>query len=179
MSPVLYTHAPSPLGPLLLAGSGAALTGIWLPSGRDRRDPDPTWIESARPFKEAIRQLDAYFAGKLRQFELPLAPEGTPFQRCVWQALLGIPYAETVSYGELARSIERPSAFRAVGAANGQNPLSIVIPCHRVIGSNGQLVGYGGGLPVKSALLALERRVAGVPARPSQSTRQRQGLLFG
>ena len=94
----------------------------------------------------------------------------------MWQALLGIPYGETVSYGELARRIERPSAFRAVGAANGQNPLSIVIPCHRVIGSNGQLVGYGGGLPVKSALLALERRVAGVPERPA---RPRQGVLFG
>ena len=155
MSSVLYTHAPSPLGPLLLVGSGEALTAIWLPSGRDRRDPEPSWIDSPKPFRDAVRQLDAYFAGKLRQFDLPLAPEGTPFQRRVWQAL------------------------RAVGAANGQNPLSIVIPCHRVIGSNGQLVGYGGGLPVKSALLALERRVAGVPERPSESTRPRQGLLFG
>ena len=163
MSSVLYTHAPSPLGPLLLVGSGEALTAIWLPSGRDRRDPEPSWIESPKPFRDAVRQLDAYFAGKLRQFDLPLA-------------LLGIPYGETVSYGELARRIERPSAFRAVGAANGQNPLSIVIPCHRVIGSNGQLVGYGGGLPVKSALLALERRVAGVPERPA---RPRQGVLFG
>ena len=179
MSSVLYTHAPSPLGPLLLVGSGEALTAIWLPSGRDRRDPEPSWIDSPKPFRDAVRQLDAYFAGKLRQFDLPLAPEGTPFQRRVWEALLGIPYGETVSYGELARRIERPSAFRAVGAANGQNPLSIVIPCHRVIGSNGQLVGYGGGLPVKSALLALERRVAGVPERPSESTRPRQGLLFG
>jgi methylated-DNA-[protein]-cysteine S-methyltransferase len=175
MSPVLYTHAPSPLGPLLLVGTGKALTAIWLPSGRDRRDPEPDWIESRTAFREEVRQLDAYFAGKLRRFDLPLAPEGTPFQRRVWQALLEIPYGETVSYGELARQIDRPTAFRAVGAANGQNPLSIVIPCHRVIGSDGKLVGYGGGLPVKSALLALERRVAGKPERPE---RPRQGILF-
>ena len=178
MSSVFYTQAQSPLGPLLLVGTGEALTGIWLPSGRDRRDPEPSWIESPRAFREAVRQLDAYFAGKLRQFDLPLAPGGTPFQQRVWQALLGIPYGETVSYGQLARSIDRPSAFRAVGSANGQNPLSIVVPCHRVIGSNGQLVGYGGGLPVKSALLELERRVAGVPAQ-STRPRPRQGLLFG
>jgi methylated-DNA-[protein]-cysteine S-methyltransferase len=175
MTPVLYTHAPSPLGPLLLVGTGDALTAIWLPSGRDRRDPEPGWIETAKPFAEAVRQLGAYFAGQLRRFALPLAPAGTPFQRRVWQALLEIPYGETVSYGELARQIDRPSAFRAVGAANGQNPLAIVIPCHRVIGSNGQLVGYGGGLPVKSALLELERRVAG---RPAFSVRPRQPSLF-
>jgi methylated-DNA-[protein]-cysteine S-methyltransferase len=176
MSSVFYTQAQSPLGPLLLVGTGEALTGIWLPSGRDRRDPEPGWIESPRAFREAVRQLDAYFAGKLRQFDLPLAPGGTPFQQRVWQALLGIPYGETVSYGQLARSIDRPSAFRAVGAANRQNPQAIVIKCHRVIGSNGQLVGYGGGLPVKSALLELERRVAGKPGRPE---RPRQGALFG
>ena len=176
MSRVFYTHVLSPLGPLLLAGTGEALTGIWLPSGRDRRDPDPSWVESRAPFREAVRQFDAYFAGTLRQFDLALEPKGTPFQQRVWQALLGIPYGETVSYGELARRIERPSAVRAVGAANGQNPLSIVVPCHRVIGSDGRLVGYGGGLPVKSALLALERRVSGGPARPA---RPRQGVLFG
>jgi methylated-DNA-[protein]-cysteine S-methyltransferase len=160
----------------MLIGTGDALTSIWLPSGRDRLVPDPDWIESAQPFAEAVRQLDAYFAGRLRQFDLPLAPKGTAFQQRVWQALLDIPYGETVSYGELARRISRPSAVRAVGAANGQNPLSIVIPCHRVIGSDGRLVGYGGGLPAKSALLALEQRVAGVPARP---VRPRQGALFG
>jgi methylated-DNA-[protein]-cysteine S-methyltransferase len=164
------------LGPLLLGGTGDALTAIWLPSGRDRLEPDPDCIESAAPFAEAVRQLDAYFAGTLRRFDLPLAPAGTPFQREVWQALREIPYGETVSYGELARRIGRPSAVRAVGAANGQNPLSIVIPCHRVIGSDGRLVGYGGGLPAKSALLELERRGAGTPARPA---RPRQGALFG
>ena len=176
MNQVLFTRAPSPLGPLLLVGTEDALTSIWLPSGRDRLEPDPDWIESGAPFAEAVRQLDAYFAGRLRQFDLRLAPRGTAFQQQVWQALLDIPYGETVSYGELARRIGRPAAVRAVGAANGQNPLSIVIPCHRVIGSDGRLVGYGGGLPAKSALLALEQRVAGAPARPD---RPRQGALFG
>lgn len=172
---ICYTRVPSPLGPLLLVGTRATLTQIWLPSGRDRLEPEPDWIESAEPFAEARRQLDAYFAGRLRRFDLPLAPEGTPFQQRVWRALLDIPYGETVSYGELARRIGRPSAVRAVGAANGQNPLSIVIPCHRVIGSDGRLVGYGGGLPAKSALLALEQRV-GAPGRPIHP---RQGALFG
>jgi methylated-DNA-[protein]-cysteine S-methyltransferase len=176
MNQVLFTRAPSPLGPLLLVGTEDALTSIWLPSGRDRLEPDPDWVEARPPFAEAVRQLDAYFAGRLRRFDLPLAPKGTAFQQRVWQALLDIPYGETASYGQLARRIDRPAAVRAVGAANGQNPLSIVIPCHRVIGSDGRLVGYGGGLPAKSALLALERRIAGVPAHP---VRPRQGLLFG
>ena len=171
-----YTRCPSHLGPLLLVGSGDALTAIWLPSGRDRLEPDPGWIEAAEPFAEAVRQLDAYFAGTLRQFDLPLAPEGTSFQQRVWRALLDIPYGQTVSYAELARRIGQPSAVRAVGAANGQNPLSIVVPCHRVIGSDGRLVGYGGGLPAKSALLALERRVVVEPARRGSP---RQGALFG
>src|SRR5262245_12657457 len=173
---ILYTRAPSPLGPLLLVATSDTLTSIWLPSGRDRLDPEPNWVESAASFKEVVRQLDGYFAGRLRRFDLPLAPAGTPFQQRVWRALCNIPYGETVSYGELARRIERPAAVRAVGAANGQNPISIVIPCHRVIGSDGRLVGYGGGLPAKSALLALERRVAGTQARPA---RPLQSALFG
>jgi methylated-DNA-[protein]-cysteine S-methyltransferase len=103
------------------------------------------------------RQLDAYFAGRLRVFELPLAPQGTEFQRTVWDALLRIPYGETTSYGALARSLGKPEASRAVGLANGRNPIPIVIPCHRVIGSGGSLTGYGGGLDLKRRLLALER----------------------
>ena len=164
MSSVLYTHAPSPLGPLLLVGSGEALTAIWLPSGRDRRDPEPSWIESPKPFRDAVRQLDAYFAGKLRQFDLPLAPEGTPFQRRVWQALLGIPYGETVSYGELAGMAGRPRAARAVGSAMRDNPLPYVIPCHRVIAAGGKIGGYGGGpnsVAHKRALLAREGVILG------------------
>ena len=176
MSPdIFYTRTPSPLGPLLLVGTSDALTTLWLPSGRDRLDPGSDWVESARPFKDVVRQLDAYFAGRLRRFDLALAPAGTAFQQRVWRALCDIPYGETVSYGALARRIERPAAVRAVGAANGQNPIAIVIPCHRVIGSDGRLVGYGGGLPAKSALLELERRTAGVAGRPG---RPRQAALF-
>jgi methylated-DNA-[protein]-cysteine S-methyltransferase len=164
----------------VLVGTAEAMSAIWLPSGRDRLEPDPRWIETAAPFGEAVRQLDAYFAGTLRQFDLPLAPAGTPFQQRVWQGLREIPYGETVSYKELARWIGRPSAVRAVGAANGQNPLAIVIPCHRVIGSDGRLVGYGGGLAAKSALLELERRVAGAaPEVAARPVRPRQGVLFG
>ncbi|MGQ4810372.1 Methylated-DNA--protein-cysteine methyltransferase [Candidatus Entotheonellaceae bacterium PAL068K] len=110
--------------------------------------------------QEAIRQLDAYFAGTLRQFRLDLAPEGTPFQHAVWQALQDIPYGTTMSYGALARSLGKPQASRAVGAANGRNPLPIVIPCHRLIGSTGKLTGYGGGLEIKEALLRFERQPA-------------------
>jgi methylated-DNA-[protein]-cysteine S-methyltransferase len=107
---------------------------------------------------EAVRQLRAYFAGELQAFDLPLAPQGTPFQLAVWKHLCEIPYGETISYGELARRIGNPNASRAVGLANGSNPIPIVIPCHRVIGSNGKLTGYGGGLPIKEKLLGLERR---------------------
>ena len=110
-----------------------------------------------RALRSVVRELTAYFAGELREFSLPLAPVGTPFQLDVWNALRAIPYGETRSYGELAERIGRPKAVRAVGAANGANPLPIVVPCHRVIGSNGTLTGFGGGLPLKQALLALER----------------------
>jgi methylated-DNA-[protein]-cysteine S-methyltransferase len=103
-----------------------------------------------------LRQLQAYFGGELMEFDVPLAPEGTAFQRTVWKALLEIPYGETCSYSDLARSIGNPAAVRAVGAANGRNPIGIIVPCHRVIGSSGKLVGYGGGLPMKRMLLDLE-----------------------
>jgi methylated-DNA-[protein]-cysteine S-methyltransferase len=173
----LYTRLPSPLGPLVLVGTTDALTAIWLPSGQDADlRPEPGWVETATPFREAVRQLNAYFAGTLREFDLPFAPAGTPFQQRVWRALREIPYGETLSYGELARRIARPAAVRAVGAANGRNPLAIVVPCHRVIGRDGRLVGYGGGLPAKKLLLELERRGAGVPGRPA---RPRQEALFG
>lgn len=106
--------------------------------------------------REALRQLGAYFSGRLTAFDLPLSMKGTDFQRRVWRALLQIPYGETCSYAELARAIGAPAAVRAVGAANGRNPIAIVVPCHRVIGANGKLVGYGGGLPMKQMLLRLE-----------------------
>ncbi len=153
-----YTQIDSPLGPLLLAADDAGLREILFVNGRHSARPDPSWKENAAPLKDTIRQLRAYFAGKLENFDLPLAPQGTPFQLDVWRRLCEIPYGATIFYGELARRIGNPNASRAVGLANGSNPIPIVIPCHRVIGSNGKLTGYGGGLPIKEKLLALERR---------------------
>jgi len=155
---MLYTQIESPVGPLLLVADDAGLREILFVNGRHHARPDPGWKEQATPFKETIRQLHAYFAGELEDFALPLAPQGTAFQLRVWKRLCDIPYGETISYGQLARRIGNPNASRAVGLANGANPIPIVIPCHRVIGSNGKLTGYGGGLPIKEKLLALERR---------------------
>jgi methylated-DNA-[protein]-cysteine S-methyltransferase len=154
---IFYTQIASPLGRLLLAGGDSGLHHIMFASEVQPPRPDPAWREDATPLTETIRQLQAYFAGDLENFNLPLAPEGTPFQMDVWQRLRDIPYGQTISYGELARRIGNPKASRAVGLANGSNPIPIVIPCHRVIGSNGKLTGYGGGLPIKEKLLALER----------------------
>lgn len=156
MSAEVYTTMPSPVGELLLLGAGGALTGIVFRDGASqapdmggrRRDP--------ASFAAAVEQLEAYFAGGLRRFDLPLAPQGTPFQQTTWRALQDIPYGETRSYADIARAIGQPAAVRAVGAANGRNPLPIVIPCHRVVGSDGNLTGFGGGLAAKQKLLALE-----------------------
>ncbi|HXM20296.1 MAG TPA: methylated-DNA--[protein]-cysteine S-methyltransferase [Terriglobales bacterium] len=153
-----YAQIESPLGPLLLAADDAGLRQILFVKGRHPAQPESSWKEDCAPLKETIRQLYAYFAGELENFDLQLAPEGTPFQLGVWRRLCDIPYGETISYGELAGRIGNPKASRAVGLANGSNPIPIVIPCHRVIGSNGKLTGYGGGLPIKEKLLALERR---------------------
>jgi methylated-DNA-[protein]-cysteine S-methyltransferase len=157
MNKTLYTQIESPVGPLLLAADDVGLRQILFLNGRHKVRPDPAWHENSAPFQEATRQLRDYFAGDLEAFDLPLAPEGTPFQLEVWRRLCHIPYGETISYGALARRIGNPNASRAVGLANGSNPIPIVIPCHRVIGSNGKLTGYGGGLPIKEKLLALER----------------------
>jgi methylated-DNA-[protein]-cysteine S-methyltransferase len=153
-----YTRMDSPVGPLLLVADDGGLRRIDFVNGRTRVEADPRWHDDAEPLRETIRQLRAYFAGELETFDLALAPEGTPFQLAVWNRLREIPYGETISYGELARRLSNPNASRAVGLANGSNPIPIVIPCHRVIGSNGKLTGYGGGLPIKEKLLALERR---------------------
>ena len=154
---VEYVWMDSPVGKLLVAGNEAGLRYVLFGEGRSEVGPQPGWQETPAALGEPIRQLRAYFAGELRRFDLPLAPEGTPFQQRVWRELLQIPYGETISYGELARRIGNPNGSRAVGLANGSNPISIVIPCHRVIGSNGKLTGYGGGLKAKEWLLALER----------------------
>jgi len=146
----------SPLGPLLLAGDEDGLRLVHFATGRRPNSPRHDWVEDAAPFKEAIRQLRAYFERKLKDFDVPLVLEGTEFQLLVWRNLRMIPYGETVSYGQLARRIGSPDAARAVGLANGSNPIPIIIPCHRVIGSNGDLTGFGGGIPLKKKLLALE-----------------------
>jgi methylated-DNA-[protein]-cysteine S-methyltransferase len=155
---VIYGFLDAPVGRLLVARDTAGVRMIRFP-GPAKAGPYVRhgWERHDRAFEDVTTQLTEYFEGRRRAFELPLAPEGTPFQRRVWNALLEIPYGETISYGELAARIGDRSASRAVGLANGSNPLPIVIPCHRVIGSNGKLIGYGGGLPVKRQLLALER----------------------
>jgi len=156
MDSVRYTWLESPVGRLLLAGTDDGLTELAFERGRQPVQPAADWIPAERPFREAARQLGAYFAGRLREFDLPLRPEGTPFELEVWRELRRIPYGRTTAYGELARRLGRPSAARAVGLANGRNPLAIVIPCHRVIGANGSLTGYGGGLETKRWLLEHE-----------------------
>ena len=157
MSSVYYSYYESPVGSLLLAGDGHALRLISFPTGKAARQPEADWMRRNDAFKPVKQQLAAYFAGELTRFDLKLAPSGTPFQLAVWQALETIPYGETRSYGDIARQIGKPEANRAVGAANGQNPLPIVLPCHRVIGTNGSLTGFGGGLECKQFLLRLEQ----------------------
>jgi methylated-DNA-[protein]-cysteine S-methyltransferase len=155
---LFFTYLPSPIGSLLLAADKTGLREITFPKNGASASPQPDWIEDESVFADTIRELRAYFAGDLETFDLPLAPQGTPFQQRVWNDLLNIPYGATISYGQLAKRIGNPNASRAVGLANGSNPIPIIIPCHRVIGSNGRLTGYGGGLPIKEKLLALERR---------------------
>lgn len=152
-----YTWHASPIGALLLAGEGDALALLGFPSGSMARTPAPDWRRDDTAFAEARTQLAAYFGAELHDFDLSLAPRGTAFQLQVWQALRAIPYGETCSYAALATAIGKPTAVRAVGHANGRNPLPIIVPCHRVIGRDGSLTGFGGGLPAKSFLLALER----------------------
>jgi methylated-DNA-[protein]-cysteine S-methyltransferase len=146
----------SPVGKLRLAADDAGLKELRFAGRLEPDGVDPAWREDPAPLAETIRQLRAYFAAELRSFDLPLAPRGTPFQLRVWQQLREIAWGETISYGELAARIGNPKASRAVGLANGANPIAIIVPCHRVIGSNGKLTGYGGGLPIKEFLLALE-----------------------
>lgn len=156
-----YCYFESPIGELLLAGTTFELSMIGFPKGTMRRDPEPDWIYNEDPFETARKQLDEYFSGKRKDFDLPLSLSGTDFQVSVLKALLEIPYGETRSYGAIAKRIGRPRAVRAVGAANGRNPIPIVVPCHRVIGSSGDLTGFGGGLDTKEALLRLEAENSG------------------
>jgi methylated-DNA-[protein]-cysteine S-methyltransferase len=153
---LFYARTPSPIGELLLVGDGHALHGLHMQEGRTAVAVDPEWRRADEPFADVRRQLSEYFDGERLDFDVPLAMAGTPFQRRVWDELREIPYGDTTTYGELARRLGRPSASRAVGLANGCNPVAVIVPCHRVIGSDGSLTGYGGGLERKRLLLDLE-----------------------
>jgi methylated-DNA-[protein]-cysteine S-methyltransferase len=153
---MLYTTTDSPLGELLLLGDDEALHGLYMREAPKPVAIQPGWRANDGAFADARRQLAEYFAGERTDFDVPLASAGTPFQRGVWSGLRKIPYGETISYGQLARRIGRPSAVRAVGLANGRNPIAVIVPCHRVIGADGTLTGYGGGIERKRLLLELE-----------------------
>ncbi len=154
---MFYTTIESPIGELLLLGDHQALHGLYMQDGRKPVTVVEGWQRSAPPFAAVIEQLSEYFGGRRTTFDVPLLMQGGGFERRVWRALQDIPYGETVSYGDIARRIGQPSAARAVGLANGRNPISIVVPCHRVVGANGTLTGYGGGLERKRILLELEQ----------------------
>jgi methylated-DNA-[protein]-cysteine S-methyltransferase len=154
---VMFWHeTDSPVGTLLLAGDAAALRRVYFQGGPRPLAPPAGWRRDAAPFERVLTQLREYFCGVRRTFDVPLAPVGTPFQLAVWRALQAIPYGETLSYGELAQRVGLAGGARAVGVANGANPLPIIVPCHRVIGADGSLTGFGGGLDIKRALLSLE-----------------------
>jgi len=155
---IFYTTFESPLGPLLLMSDGTALTGLHTDNDKHRPAERSDWVrdDGMAPFAQTIAQLRAYFDGNLTGFDLPLAPQGTAFQMTVWRELCNIPFGTTITYAELARRIGRPTASRAVGHSNARNPISIIVPCHRVIGADNSLTGYAGGLDRKRALLALE-----------------------
>jgi methylated-DNA-[protein]-cysteine S-methyltransferase len=152
-----HTVMDSPVGPLTLVAEDGTLAALYMQQQRHRPDPEVFGERDDAAFVDVVGQLREYFAGQRRSFDVPLTLQGTPFQRQVWAALCEIPYGETTSYGELAARLGRPNAARAVGLANGRNPIGIIVPCHRVVGADGALTGYGGGLDRKEHLLAFER----------------------
>jgi methylated-DNA-[protein]-cysteine S-methyltransferase len=166
MSTIYYDYLSSPVGKLLLAMDGQGLRHIHFETGRHPLEPGEDWEPGPGALHEVRAQLKAYFAGKLIEFDLPLAPQGTDFQQQVWLELLRIPYGKTTTYGEIARRLGDVQATRAVGAANGRNPLPIVVPCHRVVGANGDLTGFGGGLPTKRFLLDHEQKYSAFTLAP-------------
>jgi methylated-DNA-[protein]-cysteine S-methyltransferase len=157
-----YTYLDSPLGSLLAVRDADGITGLYLPTGKRPMSVRPGWVRDDYAFDDVRAQLAEYFAGERREFDLPLNPAGTSFQQRVWAALRDIPYGETTSYGKTAAAVGVPDAARAVGLANGQNPISIIVPCHRVVGADGSLTGYGGGLDAKRWLLAHEAAHSGL-----------------
>jgi methylated-DNA-[protein]-cysteine S-methyltransferase len=157
---VTFREIASPIGTLLLTGTRTHLTGLYMDAHLRGPKPAPGWRHDERAFAAAVEQLAAYFAGEVEQFDVPLSLEGTDFQRRVWAALAEIPFGATLTYGDVARQVGNPDASRAVGAAVGRNPISIIVPCHRVVGTGGQLTGFGGGLPRKRWLLEHEGSLA-------------------
>jgi methylated-DNA-[protein]-cysteine S-methyltransferase len=164
---VRYTYLDSPLGRLLVTRDDAGITGLYLPDGKHAKPVDPAWTPDDDAFTDVRAQLAEYFAGNRQDFDLPLHPSGSAFQLRVWQQLRSIPYGVTTSYGQLAAELDPPGFSRAVGSANGRNPISIIVPCHRVVGADGSLTGYGGGLPAKRWLLEHEAAHSGLFASQS------------
>lgn len=174
-----YSYVDGPLGQMLVQGDGQFVTGLFMPNHKGWCGPDPAWHQTVAPFAAVREQLAEYFAGERQTFDVPLKLAGTPFQQRIWQELVRIPFGTTITYAQLAQRVGKPTASRAVGHANGRNPISIIVPCHRVIGADGKLVGYAGGMNKKQWLLAWERRAMAVePSGPrsahaSVSWRQR------
>lgn len=162
-----YDYYQSPRGRILLVADGKALTGVYFVGQKYQPDITPEWERDGNhaPLRQAARELAEYFEGKRTRFTIKMAPQGTPFQRTVWKAIAGVKFGETISYAELARRVGHPSSARAVGTATGRNPIGIIVPCHRIVGSNGALTGYAGGLAKKQALLALEQHSFHGPQR--------------
>ncbi|HSZ84204.1 MAG TPA: methylated-DNA--[protein]-cysteine S-methyltransferase [Polyangia bacterium] len=167
----VFSIVPTPVGPLTLVGEGEALVGLYFDNAAVSASPPSEWTRDDRRLRPAAQQLAEYFAGLRTTFDLPLAPRGTAFRRAVWDELLRIPYGETTTYGALARKLGKPAAQRAVGGANHHNPISIIIPCHRVIGADGSLTGYGGLVSRKRVLLDLEARGAPTRSRDGRTPR--------
>ena len=157
-----YDYYDSPCGRVLLVADGEALCGVYFTGQKHYVAPERGWKRDpqAAPLAETRRELDEYFSGKRRKFDVPLAAEGTPFQRAVWKAIAGVRFGETISYAELARRAGRPGSARAAGSATGRNPIGIIVPCHRIVGADGSLTGYAGGIDKKVTLLALEAKAA-------------------
>lgn len=168
MTEIVYRIVDSEIGPLTLAGDDDALVHLWMDNQRHQPPVPRNWVRDDSALPDVVEQLEAYFAGDLKEFDVRLRLEGTEFQRKVWAALLEIPYGETWSYGRLAAHIGQPTASRAVGMANGRNPVAIIVPCHRVIGAGGSLTGYGGGLDRKRILLDLEQGRIALGAAPDR-----------
>lgn len=170
-----YDYLETPHGRMLLVANDAGLSGVYFVGQKHYPRPDGTWKRDAQALRQAKRELQEYFAGKRKSFDVALAPEGTAFQRAVWRQIARVSCGETITYAELARRAGRPGAARAAGAATGRNPVGVIVPCHRIVGSNGSLTGYAGGLPRKKALLALE----GARAATSTGSRSRRRAAAG